>query len=197
VREKDRPLEERVSVLDRAPTESDVIPEPMLTGAMRQEVDVASVRLALTFDDCRIYVGLGSRSESLFLCVDGPNGGGGGTGPRATLVTHGARLQSSGGITIGIVADAVTAVRVGEVEAMLANNVFRRGSRVLVRRDRRDHDRGRTNSPETTAAGPSAFNDAASTRAISTVGVTPDPAQPHHPPAHRIPDRHEVTRGRN
>jgi hypothetical protein len=124
VRERERPLEQRVSVLDRAPTESDVVPETVLTAPMRQEVDVASIRLALTFDDRRIYVGLGTRPESLFLGVDGPNGGGASVGPRATLVTHGARVQGGEGMTIGVVADPVTAVRVGDVEAVLANNVF-------------------------------------------------------------------------
>lgn len=124
MREMERPLEQRVSVLDRAPTESDAVPEPMLTAPMMQELDVSSVRLALTFDDCRIYVGLGTQPESLFLGVDGPNGSGASIGPRATLVTHGARVQGDGGMTIGIVADPVTAVRVGDVEAVLANNVF-------------------------------------------------------------------------
>ena len=124
VRERERPLEQRVSVLDRAPMESDAAPEPMLTGPMRQEVDVASVRLALTFDGCRIYVGLGTRYDSLFLAVDGPNGGGSSVGPRSTLVTDGARVQGGEGRTIGIVTDPVIAVRVGGVEAVLANNVF-------------------------------------------------------------------------
>ena len=91
---------------------------------MKQEVDAASVRLALDLDDCRIYVGLGTREESLFLCIDGPQGGGASVGPRATLVTHRARIQGNGKTTIGIVADLVTAVRVGDVDAVLANNVF-------------------------------------------------------------------------
>ena len=117
-------MEQRVSVLDRAPTAADAVPEPMLSTGMGQEVDVASIRLALTFDDCRIYVGCGTRNGSLFLCVDSPDGGGSSVGPRATLVTHGARVQGGDGRTIGIVADPVTAVRVGGVEAVLANNVF-------------------------------------------------------------------------
>jgi hypothetical protein len=124
VRERERPLEQRVSVLDRAPTESDAVPEYVLTAPMCQEVDVASMRFALAFDDRRIYVGVGTRPESLFLGVDGPNGGGASIGPRATLVTDGARVQGGAGLTIGIVADPVMAVRVGDVEAVLANNVF-------------------------------------------------------------------------
>ena len=124
MRERERPLEQRVSVLDRAPAESDAMPEPMLTAPMSQEVDVDSIRLALTFDDCRIYVGLGTRDDSLFLCVDDPNGRAASLGPRATLVTHGARVQGDDGRTIGIVPDLVTAVRVGEIEAVLANNMF-------------------------------------------------------------------------
>jgi imidazole glycerol phosphate synthase subunit HisF len=43
-------------------------------------------------------------------------------------VTHGARIQGGwndhGYETVGIVSDLVTAVRVGDVEAVLANNVF-------------------------------------------------------------------------
>jgi hypothetical protein len=124
VREADRPLELRVSVLDREPTESDAVPEHMLTAPVTQGVDAASIRLALALDDCRIFVGLGTREESLFLCVAGPHGGGASIGPRATLVTHGARWQGHGNRTVGIVADLVTAVRVGDVEAELANNVF-------------------------------------------------------------------------
>jgi hypothetical protein len=117
-------LDQRVSVLDRAPTELDAVPEYALAAPMSQEVDVASIRFALAFDDRRIYVGLGTAHESLFLVVDGPNGGGASVGPRATLVTHGARVQGGEGLTIGVVADPVTAVRVGDVEAVLTNNVF-------------------------------------------------------------------------
>jgi hypothetical protein len=43
-------------------------------------------------------------------------------------VTHGARIQGSwndhGYETVGVVSDLVMAVRVGDVEAVLANNVF-------------------------------------------------------------------------
>jgi hypothetical protein len=95
---------------------------------MMQDVDIASLRLALALDDCRVYVGLAGPDDSLFLYSEGTFGGGGSIGPRETLVTRGARIQwggSAGGCEIvGIVSDEVIAVHVGSAKAVLANNVF-------------------------------------------------------------------------
>jgi hypothetical protein len=98
-----------------------------------QDVDVASVRLAFTDDRRRVYLGLAGPGDNLFLWSESAFGGGGGIGPRETLVTHGARVQ--GGVhneglhdeereVVGIVSDEVTAVHVGGHEAALVNNVF-------------------------------------------------------------------------
>jgi hypothetical protein len=95
---------------------------------MWQEVDAASVRLALELDDRRVYVGLAGPDDCLFLFCDGRFGSGASIGPRETLVTHGARVQSGvnagGSHVVGIVSDEVTAVHVGSTEAVLSNNVF-------------------------------------------------------------------------
>ena len=129
MRETDRPLPLRLSVLDRMRAESDALPEPHGAGPMMQHVDVASVRLAFSDDDHRVYLGLAGPGDSLFLWSESTFGGGVSIGPRETLVTHGARVQSSwnsdgGGEVVGIVSDEVTAVHVGGAEAVLGNNVF-------------------------------------------------------------------------
>jgi len=128
VGETDRPLPVRVSVLDRVPTELDALPEHLSVGPMLQDVDVASVRLALALDHRRVYVGLAGPGDCLFLWSESQFGGAGSIGPRETLVTHGARVQSSwsddGCEVVGIVSDEVTEVHVGGTEAVLANNVF-------------------------------------------------------------------------
>jgi hypothetical protein len=127
MREADRPMDQRVSVLDRAPTGSNALPERAQFGHL-DGVDVASIRLALSLDDHRVYVGLAAPDERLFLCVENPASASSSIGPRTALVTHGALVQGStyerGFMTVGIVADAVTAVRVGEAEAVLGSNVF-------------------------------------------------------------------------
>jgi hypothetical protein len=133
VREADRPLPLRVSVLDQVLTDADALPEPLGAGPMMQEVDVSSVRLAFSDEHHRVYVGLAGPGDNLFLWLESTFGGGCGIGPRETLMTHGARVQSSvrnEGLrdeereVVGIVSDEVTAVRVGGTEAVLANNVF-------------------------------------------------------------------------
>jgi hypothetical protein len=100
---------------------------------MMQFVDVASVRLAFSDDEHRVYVGLAEPGDSLFLWSESTFGGGGGIGPRETLATHGARVQSgvrNEGLrdeereVVGIVSDEATAVHVGGTEAILSNNVF-------------------------------------------------------------------------
>jgi hypothetical protein len=92
------------------------------------------VRLALAFEDLRVYVGVGTRAESLFLMLESTDGSSASIGPRATLVTHGATRQGSGNtrghVMLGIVPDLVTAVRVDGLYAELANNVYLARARV-------------------------------------------------------------------
>jgi hypothetical protein len=127
MREADRQLDQRVSVLDRAPTGSNAVPDKALFADIAG-VDVESIRLALALEDRRVYVGRATPGESLILCLEVLGSRSSSIGPRTTLVTHGALVQGStqgnGFVTVGIVADAVTAVRVGEADAVLGSNVF-------------------------------------------------------------------------
>jgi hypothetical protein len=133
MREADRPISERVSILDRPPRDGDL---PIFSGLLDDRVDPSSVRLALVDDDRRVYIGRGADDELSVLFVD-TQGGGACTGPRSSLTESGAIVQWTSGwggakgrqsksrfVVTGIVADIVIAVRVGDVPAMLQNNAF-------------------------------------------------------------------------
>jgi hypothetical protein len=133
MREADRPTGERVSVLDRPPADGDL---PIIQGVLDDRVDRSSVGLALVDDDRRVYIGSAADDELSVLFVDA-QGGGSCTGPRSSLSESGAMVQRSsswGGskgrpnesrvVVTGVVADVVTAVRVGDVAATLQNNAF-------------------------------------------------------------------------
>jgi hypothetical protein len=128
VREADRPIAERVSVFDRPATEADALPERHLRSGVVDEVDVSSLRLAMVFEDLRVWVGLGTRPESLFLMSMGADGGGSCIGPRSTLSTHGATRMGNGSrrghVLVGIVSDLVTGVLVDGLFAELGDNVY-------------------------------------------------------------------------
>jgi hypothetical protein len=128
VRESDRPIAERVSVLDRPATDADLPREHYFQGGLAGEVDISSVRLALVFEDLRVWVGLGTRPESLFLMSMGADGGGSCIGPRSTLSTHGATRMGNGSrrghVLVGIVSDLVTGVLVDGLFAELGDNVY-------------------------------------------------------------------------
>ena len=128
MRESDRPLSLRVSILDRVPSQSDSLPEPLAGGPVMQGLNVGSVRLAFSDGDHRVYVGLAGPGDRLFLWSENKFGAGGGIGPREILATVGARVQSGWGDggreVVGIVSDEVMAVHVGGTEAVLVNNVF-------------------------------------------------------------------------
>jgi hypothetical protein len=116
VREADRPVEERVSVLDRPAAEDDL--PPLVARLIRREpVERSSVRLALADDDRRV-----------FLQFLDPTGGGSCAGPRSTLADLGAIVMWTSSrtrfVVTGVVADLVTAVRVGDVTAALQDNAF-------------------------------------------------------------------------
>jgi hypothetical protein len=85
MREADRPISERVSVLDRPRRDGDL---PSLRGLLDDRVDPSSVRLALVDDDRRVYIGRGADDELSVLFVDG-QGGGACTGPRSSLTEAG------------------------------------------------------------------------------------------------------------
>jgi hypothetical protein len=128
VREADRPIELRVSVLDRPRSDSDVVPDHMkqMHGG---RLDVSSVRLALVVGDCRIYIGRGVDEDDLYQFLWHSSGGGASGGPRSVLASHGVKpAWNSGGdrrcLAHGIVADSVTAVRVDGIEAVLENNAY-------------------------------------------------------------------------
>lgn len=114
-------------MLDRPAAESDALDAHFLQ-RLASQIDVGSVRLALAVEGLRVYVGVGTQPETLFLALDTKSGGGSSIGPRETLVTHGATRQEHSGIrgsvTAGIVPDIVTAVRVGGLYAELGNNVY-------------------------------------------------------------------------
>jgi hypothetical protein len=132
--EADRPITERVSVLDRQPADGDL--PPIVSGLLDERVDRSSVRLALVDDDRRVFIGRGAEDELSLLFVDA-QGGGACTGPRSTLAERGAIVMWTSGwggaqgrqdksrfVVTGVVADLVTAVRVGDVPAALQNNAF-------------------------------------------------------------------------
>ena len=127
MREADRPPEERVSILDRPRAMADSLP-PHMAAHTRQRVDETSIRLALTIGDRHIYIARGTDDNDLYQFFFEPQSAGASGGPRSTLASHGACTawsSSAGGcVAHGIVPDPVTAVRVGGVQAVLANNAY-------------------------------------------------------------------------
>jgi hypothetical protein len=97
-----------------------------------QHVDVASVRLAYSNHDHRVYVGVAGPGDSLFLWSESTCGGGAASVPerrslrtaRASRAARDEGLRTEEREVVGIDADEVTAVHVGGTEAVLTNNVF-------------------------------------------------------------------------
>jgi hypothetical protein len=130
VREADRSPEERLSVLDRPQADTDALPPHFLAAPERpwaERVDKVTIRLALVADDRRIWVGRGVADEIFRFFFDA-HGGSIWGGPRSVLISHGAAVglnsNEYGSFVHGIVPDPVTAVRVSEIEAIMANNAF-------------------------------------------------------------------------
>lgn len=132
MREADRPIGERVSVLDRPPRDGDL---PAL-GPLDDRVDPSSVRLALVDDDRHVYIGRGPNDELSVIFVDS-QGGGACTTTRSDLTESGAIVQWTSGwggakgrrgqsrfVVTGMVPDVVVAVRVGDLPAKFQNNAF-------------------------------------------------------------------------
>ena len=126
MREADRPIGERVSVLERPAADGDSPPEDSVS--MLGDAELSSFRLALVDDDRRVYIGRHGEDGLFLLLLDAAAGGGSGS-HRSTLTERGAivmwnSVQGGRFIVAGIVADPVTAVRVGEIPAALHDNAF-------------------------------------------------------------------------
>ena len=124
--EADRPIEQRVSVLDRPATDGDLPSE--VSASILPGVEFSSFRLALVDNDRRVYIARRGDDDLIVLLLDA-EGGGGSEGRRSTLAEHGAivmwnAVPGDRFIAAGIVADPVTAVRVGEMPAALRDNAF-------------------------------------------------------------------------
>jgi hypothetical protein len=124
--EADRPIGERISVLDRPPTDGDSPPE--VSASTLPGVEFSSFRLALVDDDRRVYIARRS-DDGLFVLFLNAEGGNGSEGRRSTLAERGAIVMWSSVpgdrfVAAGIVADPVTAVRVGEIPAALRDNAL-------------------------------------------------------------------------
>ena len=126
VREIDRPIAERVSILDRAADIEDRVDVKSMP-FHSASVELETLRLALRIDDREVLVGRGD-DDVLALGVMTRSGGGGCLSLRWVLRERGAIVitnsNADGILVIGLVADNVSAVRVGAVPAMLANNAF-------------------------------------------------------------------------
>jgi hypothetical protein len=125
VREDERPAPERGSVLDREPKAGDV---SVAASRRFRGVEVETARRALTSRGHSVLVAR-SGGDGLYVAIQGPGPGGGMVGStRGVLGERGAIvLVSSEGRRVfvgGIVADDVSAVRVGDVPAQLRNNGF-------------------------------------------------------------------------
>jgi hypothetical protein len=128
MREADRPPGERVSVLDRPEVDADrraVESQPSLKRLAEQRLE--RVRVAVELGDCIVLIGNGS-DDHLYLMIRHDGGGASCGSFRWVLREHGAIVLNSSndrGVRVcGIVADEVTAVRVGDVPAHLQNNAF-------------------------------------------------------------------------
>jgi hypothetical protein len=128
----DRPPDERVSVLDRLSDSAElsaVESGPWLNRAFNRS---EHVRLGLHRGDCRVFVGRDGE-DRLSLILDDADGGSASGGFRWVLRDHGAIVMITSTdarvLVVGIVADQVTAVRVGDVYATLGSNVFLAESR--------------------------------------------------------------------
>ena len=95
---------------------------------MPGDVEFSSFRLALVDDDRRVYIA--RRGEDrLFVLLLAADGDSGSDGHRSMLAERGAiamwnSVPRNRFVVAGIVADPVTAVRVGEVPAALRDNAF-------------------------------------------------------------------------
>jgi hypothetical protein len=127
MREAQRPIAERVSLLDRSPRAADRLAVKSRPSLTRRAEHLERVRLAFEVGDRMVLIGRDD-DDSLYVMFCDSSGGGACGSMRWVLREHGAIAQmSSNGqrvVVTGIVSDEVTAVRVGDVSAMLRNNAF-------------------------------------------------------------------------
>lgn len=125
MRESERPLNERLSILDRPRADADVLARPL---PMDGRIDMASIRLAIAAGDRRFYIARGVDGDDLYQMFFDSSGGGASGGPRSVLVSHGAAVGWSSNqhrcVVHGVVPDSVLSVRIGNVEAQVVNNAF-------------------------------------------------------------------------
>jgi hypothetical protein len=97
---------------------------PRLT---RHHSHLERIRLALELGDCKVFIGRDA-DDGLHLMLRYREGGGASGGKRWVLREHGAIVMRVSNlqrvIVSGVVADEVTAVRVGDVPAYLRSNGF-------------------------------------------------------------------------
>jgi hypothetical protein len=126
MRESDRPPEERVSLLDREPTAPDRAADE--STRLFAGLSIVQSRVALRADDSQMLVGRDADDGLYFTIQQSGGGGATGGGTRGELHERGALVMWCGAgrrVFVGaIVADEVTAVRVGDVPAHLQDNAF-------------------------------------------------------------------------
>jgi hypothetical protein len=130
--EADRPIGVRLSILDRERSESDLPadPNPSVKRWIARVEDSSAIRLALDHLGTRIYLAPRGQDGFTVLVRHRDNGGSGLGSLRSVFETHGAVIlvsstgARSGVVVVGIVPDIVSAVRVDDRLAVLANNAF-------------------------------------------------------------------------
>jgi hypothetical protein len=114
-------------MLDRAPNSADRLAVESRPLPTRQDLRLERIRLAFEVGGRRVLIGRDS-GDGLSLMVSDTSGGGACGSWRWVLREHGAIVISSSNtqrvLVSGIVADMVSAVRVGNVPAYLPNNAF-------------------------------------------------------------------------
>ena len=129
VTEAERPLHERLSIVDRPQVEGDVPPDP--EPSVRRWIEVAddpsAIRLGLEHAQTRIYL-VPRNGDQISMLLRVSDGGGASTFPRSVFEAHGAKFSmtqvSHEWLVSGVVPDHVRGVRVDGRDAVLANNTF-------------------------------------------------------------------------
>ncbi len=132
--EVDRPVDKRLSVLDRPASAADALPDyiPSVKRWAQRLPDASAVRLAFADRERCIYLAPGELDgvEQVHVLIREAHGGSATRFPRDALATHGAGGISAGEngqgrYTVrGVVSDEVLAVRIGDIDAIVQNNVF-------------------------------------------------------------------------
>jgi len=133
--ERDRPVAERLSVLERERSNADDLPDyiPSVARFAQRLRDPSAARLALAAGPHRVWVGPSERNgvECVEVLHRQANAGSGCAFPRHLLAEHGvggitvsAASGDPGRVVKGVVPDDVLAVHVGDVHAVLSDNVF-------------------------------------------------------------------------